>query len=50
MPGKRITDHQMVKYKRFRKQVNQEAAAIKVPSALKTAGYRADARKYVIHR
>src|ERR1051325_1156572 len=37
MPGKRITDHQMTKYKRFRKQFSQEAAAAKVGIGVRSA-------------
>ena len=37
MPGKRITDYQMTKYKRFRKQFSQEAAAAKVGISVRSA-------------
>jgi hypothetical protein len=37
MPGKRITDHQMTKYKRFRKQFSQQAAAAKVGISVRSA-------------
>jgi hypothetical protein len=37
MPGKRITDHQMTKYKRFRKQFSQQAAAAKVGISIRSA-------------
>jgi hypothetical protein len=37
MPGKRITDHQVTKYKRFRKQFGQEAAAAKVGISVRSA-------------
>jgi hypothetical protein len=37
MPGKRITDHQVTKYKRFRKQFSQEAAAAKVGISVRSA-------------
>jgi transposase InsO family protein len=37
MPGKRIRDHQVTKYKRFRKQFSQEAAAAKVGISVRSA-------------
>lgn len=37
MPGKRITDHQVTKYKRFRKQFSQEVAAAKVGISVRSA-------------
>jgi hypothetical protein len=37
MPGKRITDHQMTKYKRFRQQFTQQAAAAKVGISVRSA-------------
>jgi hypothetical protein len=37
MPGKRITDHQVTKYKRFRKQFRQETAAAKVGISVRSA-------------
>ena len=36
-PGKRITDHQMTKYKRFRQQFTQQAAAAKVGISVRSA-------------
>ena len=37
MPGKRITDHQVTKYKRFRQQFSQQAAAAKVGISVRSA-------------
>lgn len=37
MPGKRITDHQMTKYKQFRRQFSQEAVAAKVGISVRSA-------------
>ena len=37
MPGKRITDHQVSKYKDFRRRFSQEAAAAKVGISVRSA-------------
>jgi transposase len=37
MPGKRITDHQVKKYKEYRRQHGQEAAAARVGISVRTA-------------
>jgi len=37
MPGKRVTDHQVIKYKQFRQRLGQEAAAAKVGISERTA-------------
>jgi hypothetical protein len=36
MPGKRVTDHQVIKYKQYRQQLGQEAAAAKVGISART--------------
>ena len=42
MPGKKITDHQVLKYKEYRNKMSQVAAAAKTPSASAVrAGLRA---------
>ena len=37
MPGKRVTDHQVIKYKQYRQRLSQEAAAAKVGISERTA-------------
>lgn len=37
MPGKRVTDHQVIKYKQYRQRLGQEAAASKVGISERTA-------------
>ena len=37
MPGKRVTDHQVIKYKQYRQRLGQEAAAAKVGISERTA-------------
>jgi hypothetical protein len=37
MPGKRVTDHQVIKYKQLRRRLGQEAAAAKVGISERTA-------------
>ena len=37
MPGKRVTDHQVIKYKQYRQRLGQEAAASKVGTSEGTA-------------
>ena len=37
MPGKRVTDHQVIKYKQLRQRLGQEAAAAKIGISERTA-------------
>ena len=37
MPGKQVTDHQVIKYKQYRQRLSQEAAAAKVGISERTA-------------